>query len=295
MPDAATLHIRLLRPRDIAVAMRLKEGAGWNQAPEDWERFLAMSPTGCFAAERDGLVIGTATTISYGGILGWIGMVLVDPLNRGGGIGTALLREAISHLDSLRIPTVKLDATPQGRPIYERLGFSEEYCVERWTLRRDAGGAAGKQAAAKDVDRAAGPAQGELEEICALDREIFGADRGGLLLSLGRAAPELVVTARSGGARRGYALGRRGSAADHLGPWAAEDPVAAVEVLDEFLRRTDRAQVIVDQVCPNTWIRAVLEARGFEHSRPLTRMYRGTNACAGQPARLCGILGPEFG
>jgi hypothetical protein len=42
--------------------MRLKEGAGWNQAPEDWERFLAMSPTGCFAAERDGLVIGTATT-----------------------------------------------------------------------------------------------------------------------------------------------------------------------------------------------------------------------------------------
>jgi predicted GNAT family acetyltransferase len=269
--------------------MRLKEEAGWNQTARDWERFLAASPGGCFAAERDAQVVGTATTIVYGGRLAWISMVLVDRRYRGEGIGTALLGKAISHLDTQGIPTMKLDATPQGRPLYEKLGFQEEYCVERWTLQRE-------QAALRA--RPPGPAvppSGGLEEILPLDRVLFGAERGDLLRALAAEEPRLLVTARPGGARRGYALGRRGSDADHLGPWAAEDAAAARETLKEFLERTDRPRVIVDQTCANPWIRGVLEEAGFQHSRPLTRMYRGINDSAGQPERLCGIVGPEFG
>ena len=285
MPE--TSFIRPLRPEDVPAAMRLKEEAGWNQTARDWERFLAASPGGCFAAERDEQVVGTATTIVYGGRLAWISMVLVDKRYRGEGIGTALLGKAIAHLDTQGIPTLKLDATPQGRPLYEKLGFREEYCVERWALQREQSGPAQRYPAA--------PPSGALEEILPLDRELFGAERGDLLRALAAEEPRLVVTAHPGGARRGYALGRRGSAADHLGPWAAKDSAAAREILHEFLRRTDRPRVIVDQTCANPWIRGVLEEAGFEHSRPLTRMYRGTNDCAGQPARLCGIVGPEFG
>jgi hypothetical protein len=270
--------------------MRLKEEAGWNQTARDWERFLAASPAGCFAAERHGQIIGTATTIVYGGRLAWISMVLVDRRYRGEGIGTTLFQRAIAHLDLLGIPTLKLDATPQGRPLYEKLGFQEEYCVERWTLHRGTSGQVQPSARHPAVPPSVG-----LEEILPLDRELFGAERGDLLRALAAEEPRLVVTAHRGGARRGYALGRRGSAADHLGPWAAEDPDAAREILLEFLERTDRPRVIVDQTCPNPWIRGVLEEAGFEHSRPLTRMYRGVNDCAGQPARLCGIVGPEFG
>ena len=285
MPE--TSLIRPLRPEDVPAAMRLKEEAGWNQTARDWERFLAASPGGCFAAEREGQVAGTATTIVYGGRLAWISMVLVDRRYRGEGIGTALLGKAIAHLDAQGIPTLKLDATPQGRPLYEKLGFQEEYCVERWTLQR-------KQPSLHPLPPVIPPGEG-LEEILPLDAALFGAERGDLLRALASEEPQLVVTARPGGPRRGYALGRRGSAADHLGPWAAEDADAAREILGEFLRRTERARVIVDQACPNPWIRGVLEEAGFEHSRRLTRMYRGINDCAGQPARLCGIVGPEFG
>ncbi len=98
-----------------------------------------------------------------------------------------------------------------------------------------------------------------------------------------------------GGALRGYCLGRHGSAADHMGPCAAEDGETTAELLDGFLRRSARELVYVDEACPNPWTRGLLQSRGFQHSRPLTRMYRGNNACPGHPARMCAIAGPEFG
>ena len=127
-------HLRLMTEADIPAGMRLKELAGWNQTASDWERFLCASPAGCFVAESGGRVCGTATTIIYEGRFAWIGMVLVDPEYRGRGIGTRLLGQAIEHLDAVGVPTLKLDATPQGRPIYAKLGFVSEYEVERWAL-----------------------------------------------------------------------------------------------------------------------------------------------------------------
>ncbi|MGH9704572.1 MAG: GNAT family N-acetyltransferase, partial [Candidatus Acidiferrales bacterium] len=125
-------HIRLLNPQDIPHAMRLKDDAGWNQTALDWQRFLSANPGGCFAAEIDSRLIGTSATIIYGGKLAWIGMVVVDSAFRGQGIGTTLLNRAIDYLDSCKIPCMKLDATPQGRPLYEKFGFVAEYGLERW-------------------------------------------------------------------------------------------------------------------------------------------------------------------
>jgi hypothetical protein len=59
---------------DIPAGMRPIEMAGWNQTRGDGERFLGASPQGCFVAETDGEVVGTAATISYEGRFAWIGM-----------------------------------------------------------------------------------------------------------------------------------------------------------------------------------------------------------------------------
>lgn len=124
--------------QDIPEAQCLKEIAGWNQTETDWERFLEADEAGCFVAELDGQVCGTATTISFENRFAWVGMVLVNPACRGRGIGTRLLAQTIEYLDAQQIPCIKLDATPQGRPLYEKLGFLPEYEIERWTLRRTA-------------------------------------------------------------------------------------------------------------------------------------------------------------
>jgi ribosomal protein S18 acetylase RimI-like enzyme len=276
-------EIRAMTPADIAAGMRLKDAAGWNQTKEDWARFLEASPEGCFVAEWNREVAGTVTTVIYENRFAWIGMVLVDPELRGRGIGTALLVRAIDYLHAKRIPCVKLDATPQGKPLYERLGFQIEYDLERHILRREPG-----QAAAPDRVE-------NIEIVLATDRDIFGANRSALLRSIANAAPEFVAVAREDGVPSGYALGRRGSRADHLGPWIARTEPAAREILESFLLRSRRNVVFVDVVKDNPWAPGLLVAKGFTFSRALTRMYRGENTHPGRPDRVCAILGPEFG
>jgi len=279
------MKLRVMNIADIPAGMRLKEIAGWNQTPADWERFLSASPEGCFVIEAEGRIVGTATTINYEGRFAWIGMVLVDPDYRGRGIGTRLLEKAIDYLDGSVVPTLKLDATPQGKPIYKKLGFTEEYEVERWVLRRSPGA---------KTSEPPGPLS-DFEGILKWDRVVFGADRSRLLSSIDRESRDFTLTAEGRGSLAGYAAGRRGSLADHLGPWVARDEASARELLDEFLRRSARGTLFVDCMKSSPFARELLASRGFELSRPLTRMFRGPNTHPGRPELVCAILGPEFG
>ena len=49
------------------------------------------------------------------------------------------MEHALAHLDGERIRTVRLDATPLGRPVYAKLGFTAEYEVARWEGTVEAG------------------------------------------------------------------------------------------------------------------------------------------------------------
>ncbi len=278
-----SVRFRLMTLGDIPAGMRLKDGAGWNQTAHDWERLLSASPDGCFVAECEGRVVGTSATIIYEARFAWIGMVIVHPHYRGQGIGTSLLERAIRQLDARAVPVMKLDATPQGKPLYEQLGFVTEYDVERWALTR---------AVAKP---AVGTVLREIEDALPLDREVFGADRSALLRSVAAETPEFVLVTRGEEAVNGYAFGRRGSRADQLGPWVARDEAAAATLLDEFLRRSVRELVFIDCVRANPWAVALAKARGFGFLRSLTRMFRGTNRFPGRPELVGAILGPEFG
>jgi GNAT superfamily N-acetyltransferase len=278
-----SFRLREMTARDIPAGMRLKEIAGWNQTRGDWERFLSLSPRGCFVAEADGEVVGTAATISYEGRFAWIGMVLVDPAKRGLGIGTDLLKQAIHYLDGCGIPSTKLDATPQGKPLYQKLGFVSEYEIERWQWQR------------APTPRASVEASPVTEEVLNQDRKIFGADRSALLRSIAHEHPEFVLQIRSQGKLTGYSFGRSGALADHLGPWVAQDESSARDLLSEFLLRSSAEKVFVDAVRSSPWAMKVLRESGFQFSRPLTRMYRGCNDFPGRPELQGAIMGPEFG
>ena len=277
--------------RDIPAGMRLKEIAGWNQTEADWQIFLDASRSGCFVAEVDGVVRGTATTIVYEGRFAWVGMVLVDPEHRGHGIGTTLLRKCIEYLDSIQMPCIKLDATPLGKPLYEKLGFAAEYELERWTLKRSPGDLSNR-----DSNHTDGPMPAPLlEHVLKADREAFGADRSAVLRSVNRDEPLFTDGVWNAGGMEGYAFGRRGSFADHLGPWIAKDEETGKRLLDRFLAQSSREVVVTDCSKANPFVKRILKDRGFEYARPLTRMFRGRNDYPGRPELVCSILGPEFG
>jgi GNAT superfamily N-acetyltransferase len=268
---------------DIPEAMRLKDAAGWNQTSADWARFLSATPEGCFVAENHGYVIGTSATIIYEGKFAWIGMVIVDEQYRGQGVGTALLEHAIRFLDLQKVPTMKLDATPQGRSLYEKFGFVREYDIERWMFSRTV------------KENAVEYGSVSIEEIMGIDRDIFGADRSRLLHSLAQEAPHLALLDQQEGKNAGYSFGRLGSHADHLGPWVARSRDAAERLLNLFLIRSSRELIFIDCLRMNPWAVPLVKAHGFELSRPLTRMFRGSNRSPGQLQLLCASLGPEFG
>ena len=284
------MRIREMTEQDIPGGVRLNTLSGWNQTSADWKRFLTSSPQGCFVMEDERKVIGTAATICYQNRFAWIGMVLVDPEYRKQGIGTRLLKKAIEYLDHSGIPTIKLDATPLGRPLYTKLGFVDEYGIERWILKRPA----------EAIPTISPPTcepltEYQKEQIFTLDRQLFGADRSFLLRSLCDEAPELVRTVWRDQTPECFAFGRHGLFADHLGPCMATNRVAAETLVREFLCGSARETLVVDCIQSNLGIIESLAAAGFELSRPLTRMVRGPNAYPGTPDSFCAILGPEFG
>lgn len=284
------MHFREMTKLDVLTGLRLNTLAGWNQTDADWFRFLDASPAGCFVAEQNARVLGTATTISYKDRFAWIGMVLVDPEYRKQGIGTQLLKRTIQYLDQRTIPTMKLDATPQGEPLYRKLGFVTEYEIERWILKRTINTIASVGPSPKVLLHDA-----QLQCILKLDQEVFGADRSFLLNSLRDSSPDLAIGAWSNGLPQGYAFGRSGLFADQLGPWMAKNRTVAECLLQEFLTRSLRETLLVDCLTGNPIATELLRSRGFVHSRRLTRMFRGPNAHPGNPEYLCAILGPEFG
>ncbi len=284
------MYLRVMTKADVPAGLRLNELAGWNQTSDDWHRFLEASPDGCFVAEGYGEVRGTATTISYENRFAWIGMVLVDPEYRKQGIGTQLLQRTIEYLDERKIPTMKLDATPLGQPLYRKLGFVAEYEVERWILKRPRGAIANRRNSGKLT-----LTEIQLAPVLRFDEEIFGADRSPLLNSLRDMWPDLALGVWSDGAPQGYSFCRSGLFADHLGPWVAKSRVAAEQLLQEFLENSSRETLIVDCLTANAMAKELLRSYSFAPARHLTRMFRGPNNHLGNLASQCAIVGPEFG
>lgn len=160
-----------LSETDLPDLLRLSEAAGWNQTEEDWKRLLELEPEGCFGLAVEGRIGASATVITYGRELAWIGMVLTLPEYRGRGYATQLMQRCLDYCGLRGIATVRLDATEQGRPVYAKLGFVDEYEVQR---------RAGSLAPCEPR-----PAAFDF----ALDRQAFGADRSRLLERTGCARP----------------------------------------------------------------------------------------------------------
>lgn len=289
MPDVGKIEIRLLAEPDIAEAMRLKETAGWNQTEDDWRRLLRLGPRGCFAGVVGGRLAATTTTTTYGRALAWVGMVLVDPGFRRRGIATALVRAALDSLEAEGVGAVKLDATPEGAPVYESLGFEAELVIERWA-------AIIAQPTSRFVEQDAAAPPRLSGQVFEFDRHAFGADRSELLKALWDAAyvtPSL--RAGAGGRVRGYGLARRGSRAAYVGPVVAEDAETSALILDDVLGRLDAGEVYVDLNSRFEGGARELAARGFIKQRELIRMRRGDVTSAGTSRSVFAIAGPEVG
>lgn len=274
---------------DLAQVDELRQLAGWNQTPKDWLRLLALQPTGCFVACREGRLVGTVTTTLYGRSLAWIGMMLVHPDHRRKGIARRLMQQALEYLRSRNIQCMKLDATPAGQPLYEQLGFVPEWPLHRWERSPSpenlAPAAAGDTRSFKEKD---------WPLVLKLDEAAFGAPRLRLLDRLVQESRHALVWPAAGPAR-GWGLLRSGTNSDYLGPLVCASPDGAKALIPGLLADSKHRNLTWDIPDHNEVGKAIAEALGFAPVRILTRMRLGPRTEATQPQTLFGIADPAVG
>lgn len=270
----AELQIRKLVASDLPFAQTVRDLAGWNQTDKDWLRFIEHEPEGCFLAEWNGQPAGTVTTTAYGADLAWIGMVLVHPDMRRRGIASALMRRAIDYLQAKSVRCIKLDATPDGEPVYARLGFQSEWRLNRWerectaTAKIESGGS-------------------EIEGLTMMDREAFGTDRLSWIKKLERDSRLVRVKTD------GFGMVREGIRAKYVGPIMAHDPEVgcglARELIDGLEGRTFWDIPRDNEACVE-----LAKDLGFKPVRDLLRMWLGENV-AGDPTKQFALGDPATG
>lgn len=259
------LSIRLMTVADIPLGMRLKAQNQWNQLEEDWRRQIELEPLGCFVAEKNGAAVGTACSTVFGSVA-WIAMVLVDANHRGQGIGTALMEHVLANLDARKIPSIRLDATPLGRPVYEKLGFVAEHQLHRYegTLPASSQATAGVSSVGRD----------DLDNIIALDQRITGTDRGRLLRRLHQERAEEMRQMVGPTGVEGFVFARPGARAWHIGPCLGSDAACRALLLDAWQRHSGQP-VFLDIPDGHAQAQALARDMGLKSQRPLLRMGRG--------------------
>src|SRR6266498_1266992 len=238
-----------MRPDDLASALSFSTAAGWNSTVDDWRMLLHLAPDGCFGIEADGQLVATTTVIRYGQTLAWIGMVLTKAEYRRRGFARRLMAHALEYCDSSRIETVKLDATDQGRRLYESMGFRPEQPIERWA----------KGAGSVPTFGHASEFSGRFRD---LDLRAFGADRWPILTRLANRSKVYEGS-------DAYLLMRAGRAAGYVGPCIAAEPAAARAVLMEALSKNSDDDCYWDLLPANREATALASELRFSRQRVL--------------------------
>lgn len=303
MPNQAAM---LIEPTlaDLDGLLALSEAAHWNQTRDDWAWMLAHGRTRALCDHNT--LVASILVLPWPAItdqpppstaasLAWISMVLVLPEHRGKGHATRLLEESLAWL---REPAQHhllpvLDATPAGRPVYLKLGFSDQWGFTRWEHRTHRRVSPGH----RRHDLTAPHDKGGTRVVHELDQMAFGADRSLLLDSLMRRAPSLALVARNHEQAHGFLLARPGRVATQLGPVVARDSDTAIELADEALSRIDGA-VFIDIPDSQRTFADWVASRGFVPQRPFTRMALIDPNQTSLPTPLVtpfAVAGPELG
>jgi hypothetical protein len=192
----------------------------------------------------------------------------------------------MNHVLARSSGTVGLDATTAGRVLYVTLGFEDELTLTRWRgVGRTTSTASGETAPIRDSD---------WNDIAALDRPVFGANRLDTLRWCWKEAPEYAWTTRAGDRLTGFVFGRHGHASEHIGPLVAKSQAEAAALLDACLRQCDGRAATIDVPDSQSAFRDALEARAFAAHRAFTRMVRGSCRLRREPSAFA-IVGPELG
>ncbi|WP_237317967.1 GNAT family N-acetyltransferase [Streptomyces sp. JJ36] len=276
----ADLPIRPLSPYDLPACLDLATARGWTREEHKWRLLLtAGQGYGIDAPDRPHALIGAFVLTPYGSTdpaapgggtaYTSVGMVLVAERFQRRGLGLRLMEHALAASGDA-VPF--LTATPQGRPLYEKLGFKPVgrlgILTGHFTPPPGAAAPGGARVGAATVRPATAA---DLRDVLALDAQAFGADRTELLARLPAFADRFVVAEDGTGTVSGFAAAWPNEDVTVLGPVVARDlPTAQALITDLGTHTTGPVRYDVD--AHHSALVDWLRERGLDGAFPCTQM-----------------------
>ena len=280
------LSERRLQVQDCADCVPLSAEPQWNQIAADWQLMIGAGDSfGLFTPE--GRLVASGLTVPFDGPFGWISMILVTQAFRRRGLATHLMRRCMDALLNTGF-TPALDATPEGRQVYLRLGFQDVYRLTRLLAEKVQPTTPPRGVGIRPMRT------DDLAAVAAYDRAPFGAGRNRILADLHRRLPACACVAESGGRLRGFVVARDGRRCAQIGPVVADDAATATALTMAALANIS-GPVCIDVGDHHTSFVGSLTAAGFSPLLPFIRMIHGRSEPYDDPARIFAIGGPELG
>ncbi|WDL96430.1 GNAT family N-acetyltransferase [Alicyclobacillus sp. ALC3] len=290
-----------LGEHDRADLQQLAERVGWHFADEQVALLMAAGTVYGLHAAGAGRreLIGASAIYPYGRNLASLGIVMVSPEHQRQGIGTAVVRRCLADVDPQA--HVMLIATPQGRPVYESLGFRIVEQVHRYELDL-ASVADGRRSHVATALR-----QDDLAAVVALDETASGGRREAAYQALWQIARIGVAVRDDGGHVRGFTFALRGTDRWLMGPVIADSVHMAAELVQAVVERlhteafackpelTGGGTVRLDVPGQQAEFQASLQGLGFQETRQSPVMSFGGKTLPGHRDRMFAMIDPALG
>ena len=223
----------------IGAIQMLAKRAGWNQTRADLESLIshARLPVrlgnegvrmATFYFQNQNIPLGSGLALPVSDELSWIGMILVHPELRRQGIARSIMNSCLEHARIIQKKAiVGLDATPQGKQVYDSLGFKDSYKIWRSDISTDL----------------------EYHSVQTVELELFrleaiedylerknNTERFQIVELLSNLPDSKNIMAVSDGVVSGFAMSRPGRIKPFIGPIIADSEEIASSLLNRVLR-----------------------------------------------------------
>ena len=291
------LHIRLMRPDEISLAVDWAAAEGWNPGFADDACFATVDPRGFFIGELEGAPAATVSCVNYSDHFSFLGFYIVRADLRGHGYGLDIWNAAIAHAGPR---VIGLDGVVAQQQNYRRSGFELAYANVRY------GGIAAApavpQAKAFSSEVAAGSRQENasnqksgvvalseipIATVAAYDATVFPAPRTAFLRAWINAPGHNRRALVRNGALAGWGVIRPCRNGHKIGPLVADDRATAEIVLSALLASVGGGEIFLDVPAVNHDAVALARDLGLAPVFETARMYTGAIA----PLRLERVFG----
>lgn len=210
----------------------LSERAGWNQTSADLEVMKNHAENGYLLStynhENQSIPLGSGLSLPVSDDISWIGMILVHPELRRQGIARSIMNASLEHARLVQNKSiVGLDATPQGKQVYDSLGFVDSYKIWRSDI----------STTQEDQSRSGAKLKPfRLDSIKEYLQRKNNTERFQVAELLGGLPDSKNIMAVSDGHVSGFVMSRPGRTKPFIGPIIADSDEVALSLLNSVLK-----------------------------------------------------------